>query len=133
MWDLLFLDADDCPKPEMLQTLTSHLDQHLEVGLVHSNFTDVDENGAAIDVPHFPRYAPTRFGLRSMPDDEPETSFLSLLSSVTMPSFTVLRRVVYEKTTGWDEAFGQYFEDSDLLICFSGLLCTLDVTICPSR
>ncbi|MGV0024936.1 glycosyltransferase family 2 protein [Phormidesmis priestleyi] len=113
---LLFLDADDCLKPEMLETFTSYLDQHSEAGLVYGDFTDVDENGAVLDVPHFPRYAPTRFGLRSLPDDDPKTSFVSLLSSVTMPSITVLRRSVYQKTTGWDEAFGQYFEDSDLFL-----------------
>ena len=113
---LLFLDADDCLNPEMLETLTSHLDQHSEVGLVYCNLTAVDENGAVLDVLLFPRCVPTPLGLRLLPNDHPETSFLSLLSATIIPSITVLRRSIYEQTTGWDEAFGQGFEDYDLFL-----------------
>jgi len=113
---LLFLDADDCLKPEMLKTLASHLDHHSEVGLVYSNFININANGDAIETIHFPRYIPTRFGLRLLPEDHPETPFLSLLATGAIPSATVLRRSVYQQTTGWDETFGQHFEDHDLFL-----------------
>jgi glycosyltransferase involved in cell wall biosynthesis len=113
---LLFLDADDCLKPEMLETLTSHLDRHPDVGLVYSNFININANGDEIETIHFPRYVATRFGLRVLPEDQPETPFLSLLATGALPSATVMRRSIYEQTTGWDEAFGQHFEDHDLFL-----------------
>ena len=51
---LLFLDADDCLNPEMLETLVSYLDQHLEVGLIYCTHTNIDANDQLIELPRFP-------------------------------------------------------------------------------
>jgi len=114
---LLFLDADDCLDPEMLETLVSHLDQHSEVGLIYCSHTNVDANDQLIELPRFPtRYLPTRFGLRTVPDSYPETLFPSILASGVKPSVSLIRRSVYDQTSGWDEALGQHYEDTDLFL-----------------
>ncbi|MGV0024935.1 glycosyltransferase family 2 protein [Phormidesmis priestleyi] len=114
---LLFLDADDCLNPEMLETLVSYLDQHLEVGLVYCSHTNIDANDQLIEQVIFSnRYLPTRFGLRAVPDSCPETLFPSILASGVKPSVSLIRRSVYDQTPGWDEALGQHYEDTDLFL-----------------
>src|SRR5438045_1669769 len=36
---LIFLDADDCLKPQALEAMTRYMDEHPDVGLVHSEPT----------------------------------------------------------------------------------------------
>jgi hypothetical protein len=64
----------------------------------------------------FPRYVKTRFGVRELPSDEPQTPLLGLLLG-----FSVMERVgssahVYDRTEGWDESIGQRVEGVDLFI-----------------
>jgi len=114
---LFFLDADDCLDPEMLSVLIDYLDQHLEVGLAYCNYTCIDEQDAAIATKNFPRYIPSRLGARELPDQSPLTPFISIfVPAVVLPSVSVIRRSVYDQTPGWDEAFGQPFEDTDLVL-----------------
>jgi len=114
---LLFLDADDCLNPKMLETLVNYLDQHLEVGLIYCTHTNIDANDQLIEQVIFSnRYLPTRFGLRAVPDSCPETLFPSILASGVKPSVSLIRRSVYDQTPGWDEALGQHYEDKDLFL-----------------
>ena len=114
---LLFLDGDDCLKPEMLETLTSYLDQNSEVGLVYCDRACVDSNDALLESPYFPRYIPDRYQVCELPNECPETPFVSVFNlAPIIPSVSVIRRSAYQQTPGWDETFGQHYEDTDLFL-----------------
>jgi glycosyltransferase involved in cell wall biosynthesis len=117
---LLFLDADDCLEPSMLETMTSHLDGRPEVGMAYCRPTFIDEAGRPLDTTTHawtPRYAPSRWWVVELSPDEPETPFVSIFSLAgIVPSVAVIRRSAYERTPGWDEAFGQHYEDTNLFL-----------------
>jgi GT2 family glycosyltransferase len=117
---LLFLDADDCLEPWMLETMTSHLDGRPEVGMAYCRPSFIDEAGRPLDTTTqawTPRYAPSRRWLVELSPDEPETPFVSIFCLAgIVPSLAVIRRSTYERTPGWDEAFGQHYEDTDLFL-----------------
>jgi glycosyltransferase involved in cell wall biosynthesis len=116
---VLFLDADDCLEPEMLEVLVHYLEAHPRVGAVYCNYRNVDEQDTPMpDAPLFSdRYVPARLGVRRLPDGHRNTPFVSIFAcSVVLPSACVLRRAVYEQTQGWDEELGQHGEERDLLL-----------------
>ncbi len=116
---LLFLDADDCLEPEMLTVMTGYLDARPDVGMAYCRHVLIDAAGATIaDPPAWtPRYAPAPWGVRTLPADEPDTPFVSVLCLAgIVPSLAVFRRAAYERTNGWDESFGQVYEDTNLFL-----------------
>jgi glycosyltransferase involved in cell wall biosynthesis len=116
---LLFLDADDCLHPSMLDAMTRYLDDRPEVGMVYCEPLFIDSEGALLpnQTRFLPRYVPTRLGLRRLPDEHAETPFVSIFCLAgIIPSVTVIRRSVYESTPGWDETFGQHYEDTDVFL-----------------
>lgn len=109
---LLFLDADDCLEPQMLSVMTDYMDKNPPVGLLYCNFVFVDEADQRKQVAHTIRYVPTFLWARILPQAEPRTPWVSVLCGMQMyPSMTLMRRSVYEQTSGWDEAFGQHHEE----------------------
>jgi glycosyltransferase involved in cell wall biosynthesis len=119
---LLFLDADDCLEPSMLERMVRHLDENPAAGFVYCDPILVDAEDRPLDGPRAqygwgPRFAPSGIGLRRLSDTEREIPFATLFASTTIiPSITLIRRSVYEKTRGYDESFGHLFEDLDLFI-----------------
>ncbi|PSB22025.1 glycosyltransferase family 2 protein [Phormidesmis priestleyi ULC007] len=114
---LLFLDADDCLDPEMLSVLAEYLNQHPKVGLAYCHYHYIDDSDAIIETPYFPRFAPSRFGVHELTDEEPITPFVSVfMPAVILPSISLIRRAIYDRTPGWDQAFGQPCEDTDLFL-----------------
>lgn len=122
---LVFLDADDLLAPRMLGTLSAYLDGHPEVGLVHGAHEFIDAAGRALPdqnahVLGQPRYGPAGWrglGVRRLPPTHAQTPFAALFCQAgVVPSLCMFRREVYERTPGWDEGFGQHFEDTDLLL-----------------
>jgi glycosyltransferase involved in cell wall biosynthesis len=115
---VLFLDADDLPKPTMLERLVGYMDDRPAVGVVYCELDFIDANGEPL--PHRDwnvRWVPSRFGLRRLPASVHETPFASLFSlAAGQPSRTLIRRSVYLRAGGWDEEFGQICEDTDLLL-----------------
>jgi hypothetical protein len=121
----LFLDSDDCLEPTMLETLVGHLDRHPIAGVAYCAFMWVGQDDAAIlaNDPRLPDFLPTRYvphglGLRVLPASVPETPFLSIFGAWAglLPSNALLRRSVYDRTSGWDEALGQPSEDTDVFL-----------------
>ena len=122
---LLFLDADDCLEADMLETLVSYLDQHEDVCLTYCAFTCIGEADELIPpgdrrLPGFvpTRLVPTKFGVKALPPTVAETPFTSIYAAWAglLPSNSLLRRSVYDKTPGWDETFGHLAEDTDVFL-----------------
>ena len=120
---LLFLDADDCLEPSFFTEMTQYLDAHPHVSVVYCDPIFINESGEAMMVSsqsqgrNSLRFVPTRYGVRTVPDDEPETPFCSVFTLTTIiPSLALFRRSVFEQTPGWDENFGHVCEDTDLLL-----------------
>src|SRR5947209_47099 len=113
---LLFLDADDVLRPDMVETMVSYLDAHPEVAMAFCEPDWIDGDGKPI-VYGSPgtRYVPGRFGVRRLPADEPATPFSAFFFwGRVSPSITVLRRDAYVKAGGFSEDQGWYAEDLDL-------------------
>jgi glycosyltransferase involved in cell wall biosynthesis len=116
----LFLDADDRLEPEALASMCGHLDRHPDVGMAHCGYTLVDGQGRRIESggePWTPRWVPAGRWLRELRPDEPDTPFVSVFClAAIVPSLALIRRSAYLRTPGWDEGFGQPFEDTNLFL-----------------
>ncbi len=118
---LWFLDADDCLEPNALEIMTTHLDMHRDVGLAYCSSRPIDGNDQLLESDEGDnfevRYAPTRFGVREIAVNQPETPFASLVAYFrAVPSKCCMRRSVFERTGGWDETVGQPGEDKDMVL-----------------
>lgn len=106
---LLFFDADDQLHPEMLHRMVQIMITDEQIGAAYCNHQIMDAKGHV--APHgidMPRYIPTRFWLRSLPETEPLTPFISIFSWTKMiEPMTLLRREAYEEAGGWDLDFGR--------------------------
>jgi glycosyltransferase involved in cell wall biosynthesis len=117
---LLFLDADDVLEPDALAHMISYLESHRDVGLAYCDFTIIDGNDHTIHQSPYdngwgPRLAPSRYGVRQLPIDEPDTPLESILAvTAIIPSVCFLRRSIFEQTPGWDEEMGVIYEDVGL-------------------
>lgn len=116
---LLFLDADDCLEPSMLEVLTSYMDVRPEVGLARCEYRFMDAEESLIEHPEPKknRFVPSGLWVRSLSKDEPDTPFVSVFTFCgIIPSISLIRRSVFEQTPGFDENFGQHHEDLDLFL-----------------
>jgi len=116
---LLFLDADDELEPEMLERFVSALDSNPALSMVHGRVTYIDEAGQVLTgTPGMhPRLARSRWGVRELSDDDLETPFVSILALAgIIPSCSMIRREAFTAVGGWDDGFGQGFEDTDLFL-----------------
>lgn len=111
---VLFLDADDYLKPDMLHMLMSHMDDHPHVGLTYCLYDHLDGDDNVTPIKTVPtRYRASTFGLHAVPNDVLETPALSIFSGQAIPSVSLLRVSVFQRTDGFDEQFGQPAEDID--------------------
>ena len=117
---IYFLDADDLLQPTMLEEMTCYLDAHPEVGIVSCDYAMIDEKGLSIQKRTAHRYVPTRFWVRTLRDDEPNTPFVSVYAwAPVMESVSIIRRSAYVQSGGWDESLGQCGEGTDLTLALS--------------
>ena len=117
---VLFLDADDCPEPAMLATLTDYLDARPEVGMVYCKPLCIDAEDRLLPEDSFgfaPRRVPHGSGVATLPEAAGETPFAAIFTLCgLLPSLAVMRRSVYAETGGWDEALGHVYEDTDMFL-----------------
>jgi glycosyltransferase involved in cell wall biosynthesis len=114
---LLFLDSDDILHATMLELMLRFLDQASDFGVAFCNRDYIDAEGRPTrrKWTRIDRWVPFGPLGRRLRDDEAVTPFVSLfLDGMIVPSCAVLRRTVYEAGPGWDEAFGQPYEDTNL-------------------
>ena len=119
---LWFLDADDTLEPTALATVGAYLDAHPGVGMTHCGFAFIGGDGSPVPAEETgmtwaKRTVPTRWGLRTLADSEPETPFpaVFVLAGI-IPSLAAFRRDVYQTTSGWDEDLGLIYEDVSLYL-----------------
>jgi GT2 family glycosyltransferase len=119
---LVFLDADDCLVPTMLERVAGYMDAHPTVAMVHCGHRYINDSGELLPqrdthILGLPRYVPRGLRVGKLTPDCVETPFVSIYTNAgIVPSICMLRRSVYEATPGWDEAFGQHHEDTDLFL-----------------
>jgi glycosyltransferase involved in cell wall biosynthesis len=114
---VLFLDADDVLEPSMLSTLVGWLDVHHEAGMAYCRPAFIDEFGRPAASSWAPRLKRARFGITSIPDEQPLTPFVSIFCLAgIVPSVTLMRRELFDAVGGWDESFGQHYEDTLLFL-----------------
>jgi glycosyltransferase involved in cell wall biosynthesis len=114
----LFLDADDVLEPTMLERLVARLDRHPEAAGAYCAVSFIDEAGAPLPVGGWgERLRPTRFGVGTIPDEVAITPFEAIycLAGV-VPSVMLMRAESFKRTPGWDESFGQGFEDTMMFL-----------------
>jgi glycosyltransferase involved in cell wall biosynthesis len=105
---VIFLDADDLFKPGVLTFMTSYLDRHPEAGAIGCEYDFINGAGDLIAPSNQEygavwRYAPHGRGIRVIPDDEPNTPFVSLFCWCrVIPSATMVRRSVLDQTPGFN-------------------------------
>lgn len=116
---LMFLDADDCPEPAMLETLVGYLEARPEVGMVYGKPLCIDADDHVREYPGLfgPRFVPHGMGVAALPETAAETPLLSIFTLCgLLPSLALMRRSVYAETGGWDESLGHIYEDTDLFL-----------------
>lgn len=126
-----FPDPDDTLAPDLLETMVGYMEAHPMVSMAYCAFQWVDLNDEPLTTPAGARYVPSGLGVRALHDDEPETPFVSLYCWAPAPEpVAFIRRSAYDRTTGWDEAFGQHGEG---VILFPQLTFYGDVHYVPRR
>jgi glycosyltransferase involved in cell wall biosynthesis len=115
---IMFLDGDDELTPFALEKMVSILEAFPDAGMAHCDPDFIDEQGMRIlDRSWLPRWG-ARGGMEGavlLGADDLVTPFESVYTLAgIIPSLSLFRRSVYEQTPGYDEAFGQHFEDTDL-------------------
>ncbi|HBE16102.1 MAG TPA: hypothetical protein DEG17_18895 [Cyanobacteria bacterium UBA11149] len=113
---LLWFDPDDSLDPKILEIMVNYLEEHPHVGLVFCDYYLIDTEDKIIKTAKTPRRIPTKFGIQNLPYQTPETSFISVGFDCIPEAMAMVRRLVYEKTTGWAEWLGQGGEGIDLFI-----------------
>jgi glycosyltransferase involved in cell wall biosynthesis len=129
---LLFLDADDCLEPQMLEVMVKYLDEHPHVGLAYCDHWNIDADDQVFDRIYVSRMVPSPFGIRALPYDIAETPVEAIVSGLGagMDGRAVLRRCIYEKTMGWDEELRRGGIAIDL---FAHMALLSDVHFIPQR
>ena len=113
---LFFLDSDDCLFPSALRRMSAYLDAHPDVGLVGSQFQEIDAAGKPFGTAKRSRWVPGRLFPRQLRDDEYETPFVTFFCATGQGPFALFRKAVYAKTSGYCTEFGRLFaqEDTDI-------------------
>jgi len=116
---VMFLDSDDRLDPTMLETMIDYLDRNPDVGLAYCGFVWIDESGRVFtDGAEARRLVPCLGLARELPTSARETPFVAVYAAggLVPTMSTVFRRSAFMETGGFDETFGQGYEDSDVVL-----------------
>lgn len=113
---VMFLDADDALKPGAIAAMLAILESDKTAGMVHCEPEFIDEDGRVVTGRSWlPRYAWRGSRVVTLGPEDKETPFESVYALAgVIPTLTLFRREVLDRTPGYDEKFGQHFEDTDL-------------------
>jgi glycosyltransferase involved in cell wall biosynthesis len=110
---LFFLDHDDQLVPTALETMSTYLDTHPQVGLLGCQYQGVGVDGRHLGPEKRSRWVPGWIAPRQLRDDEYETPFVSFFCATGQGPFAMYRRSVYLQTEGWETLFWPH-EDTDI-------------------
>lgn len=113
---LFWFDPDDCLNPQMLEIMVNYLEAHPKVGLAFCDYYLIDTSDKIIKTAKTPRRIATDFGIKDLPYQTPETPFISVGFDCIPEAMAVVRRSIYEQTTGWGEWLGAGGEGIDLFL-----------------
>ena len=119
---IYFLDADDVIDPKLFQVVIHYLDTHPEVGMVHTGHYLIGNEGELLPtqcehVMGLPRLGIMNGRVFEVPKSHRNTTIEAILGNAgIIPSISIFRRDIYEQTPGFDESFGQPYEDSDVFL-----------------
>ncbi|MCP2727686.1 glycosyltransferase family 2 protein [Limnofasciculus baicalensis] len=113
---LLWFDPDDCLAPQMLEVMVNYLNTHPHVGLAFCDYYVISSEDKIIKTAKTPRRIPSRFGIEDLPYQTPETPFISVGFDCIPEAMAMVRRTIYEQTTGWGEWLNQGGEGLDLFL-----------------
>jgi len=113
---VMFLDGDDCLKPNAIAEMVGALEANPDAGMVHCEPEFIDEANRVISEKKWlPRYAWKNSRVAELGAEDRETPFESVYGLAgIIPTLTLFRRRTLEQTPGYDEHFGQHYEDTDL-------------------
>ncbi|MDD5348909.1 MAG: glycosyltransferase family 2 protein [Chthoniobacteraceae bacterium] len=113
---LFFLDSDDLLLPSALRKMSAYLDAHPEVGLLGCQFQEIDPGGHPFGHAKRSRWVPGLFFPRRLRDSEYATPFVTFFCATGQGPFALLRKAVFQQTTGWEETLSRYSaqEDTDM-------------------
>lgn len=110
----VFLDGDDLLAPEFSAQLSAYLDAHPAAGVVTCGFIEVDKESKPLGAGIRTRYVPNALGFpRQLKPRENVTPFVAFFCATGQGPFAMMRRSVFEKTTGYDERLWPH-EDTDI-------------------
>lgn len=107
---LLFSDADDVLHPLMILRLWKSISKRTDVGAVYCNHELIDGKGTKIGHPTYGvRLVPTLFWMKGLKESISVTPFISIFCWATkmIEPMTLIRRMAYEKSCGWDRTIGR--------------------------
>ncbi|NES73422.1 MAG: glycosyltransferase family 2 protein, partial [Okeania sp. SIO2D1] len=113
---LSFLDSDDKLAPQMLELTVSYLEQNPQVGLTFCNHYIINTEDKILKTYERLRVIPSRFWVKELPQDTPQTPFIAVGCGACLEPTTMIRRSIYEKTSGWREGEGDGHEGIELLL-----------------
>ena len=117
---IFFLDHDDQLESTALLSLSTHLENNPEVGLVGCQYNDVDKDGTKLNSGNRSRWAPGFLFPHKLSDKEIETPFVTFFCATGQGPFALFRKSAYLKTKGWEISFWPH-EDTDIF-CQMALL-----------
>ncbi len=104
----VMLDADDLLKPGALTFMLEYLNGHPEVGLIGGEYDFIDAQDRVItpskeEYSAIWRYAPHGAGVRTIPDEEPDTPFATLFCWCrVIHGASMVRRSIFAQTPGYN-------------------------------
>lgn len=112
---ILFLDADDCLKPQMLEKMVQHLDRHPAASLAYCLFDKVNSSGEVLDrASPRQRYRSTLWKLHEVDATSHRTPALTAFEGKIIPSVSLIRRAHLGPWDLFDEDLNiQPNEDAD--------------------
>ncbi len=106
---IAILDGDDIWDPEKLEEQVDLLDKRSDIGLVYSDYYEFADGDPG---------SQRRVNASDLSQEINQTQAYFLCDPPIIPSATIIRRTLFERSGGFDEQI-QMFEDSDLWIRLS--------------
>lgn len=113
---VFFLDSDDVLETEALEILRKYLESNPAVGVAGCQFEVIDGDGRDLGPGDRSRWVPGWPLPRRLNDTEFETPFVTFFCATGQGPWAMIRRTVFDKTSGFEPALSPFsaHEDTDI-------------------